>query len=159
MNSFAERKTSWEETQVNPVVTRFPERQEKFATSSGIPVDRVYGPAEVDADFDVNLGFPGEYPFTRGVQSTMYRGGIGRCGSMRALPRPLNQRALQISAQPGADRAVGGFRFAHANWLRLRRPDGPGRSGQGGRQHPQPGRHGDFAGRHSIGQSEHQHDD
>ena len=74
MNSFAERKTSWEETQVNPVVTRFPERQEKFATSSGIPVDRVYGPAEVDADFDVNLGFPGEYPFTRGVQSTMYRG-------------------------------------------------------------------------------------
>lgn len=58
MNSFAERKTSWEETQVNPVVTRFPERQEKFATSSGIPVDRVYGPAEVDADYDVNLGFP-----------------------------------------------------------------------------------------------------
>jgi len=74
MNSFEERKTSWEETQVNPVVTRFPERQEKFATSSGIPVDRVYGPAEVDADYDAKLGFPGEYPFTRGVQSTMYRG-------------------------------------------------------------------------------------
>ncbi len=74
MNSFEERKTRWEETQVNPVVTRFPERQEKFATSSGIPVDRVYGPAEVDADYDAKLGFPGEYPFTRGVQSTMYRG-------------------------------------------------------------------------------------
>lgn len=74
MNSFEERKMSWEETQVNPVVKRFPERQEKFATSSGIPVDRVYGPAEVDADYDAKLGFPGEYPFTRGVQSTMYRG-------------------------------------------------------------------------------------
>ena len=74
MNSFAERKTSWEETQVNPVVTRFPERQEKFSTSSGIPGDRGFGPAEADTDYDGNLGFPGEYPFTRGVQSTMYRG-------------------------------------------------------------------------------------
>jgi methylmalonyl-CoA mutase N-terminal domain/subunit len=52
-----------------------PERRKTFATSSGIPLAPLYTPAAAPADaYPERLGFPGEYPFTRGVQSTMYRG-------------------------------------------------------------------------------------
>ncbi|HYR18696.1 MAG TPA: methylmalonyl-CoA mutase family protein [Myxococcales bacterium] len=47
-------------------------RQERFATASGIELDPLYGPRETD--YEEKLGFPGEYPYTRGVQPTMYRG-------------------------------------------------------------------------------------
>ncbi len=47
-------------------------RQERFATTSGIELDPLYGPR--DTDYEEKLGFPGEYPYTRGVQPTMYRG-------------------------------------------------------------------------------------
>ena len=73
MTTFEESKNEWEQTVIKPVTDKFPERRKDFQTSSGIPVDRVYGPAEQDAYAD-KLGFPGEYPFTRGVQPTMYRG-------------------------------------------------------------------------------------
>lgn len=72
--SFDERKRQWEETSVLPGLKRFPERRPQFSTSSDIPVDRVYGPAHPDPDYNDKLNFPGEYPFTRGVQPTMYRG-------------------------------------------------------------------------------------
>ena len=74
MSTFDESKKRWEDAYVLPVVNRSPERRENFTTSSDIPVDRVYGPADAEADYAARLGFPGEYPFTRGVQSTMYRG-------------------------------------------------------------------------------------
>lgn len=72
--SFEDKKRRWEETQLFPILGKFPERQEAFVTSSGIPVERVYGPGYDDPDYDERLGLPGEYPFTRGVQPTMYRG-------------------------------------------------------------------------------------
>ena len=75
-NSLQERKQDWEQASVAPVISRFPERKHPFTTSSDIELDRVYlpdGTCDVDAYMD-NLGFPGEYPFTRGVQPTMYRG-------------------------------------------------------------------------------------
>ncbi|HEX5479476.1 MAG TPA: methylmalonyl-CoA mutase family protein [Dehalococcoidia bacterium] len=51
------------------------ERDVPFETSSGRPVERVYGPAAIEGFDELgDLGFPGEYPFTRGVQPTMYRG-------------------------------------------------------------------------------------
>ncbi len=50
------------------------ERHEKFQTSSHIPVERLYVPSDIDDEYREKLGFPGEYPFTRGVQPTMYRG-------------------------------------------------------------------------------------
>ncbi len=51
-----------------------PERNEKFFTGSGDEVNRLYTPADIE-DFDYNdIGFPGSYPYTRGVQPTMYRG-------------------------------------------------------------------------------------
>lgn len=63
----------WEEEKVNPAIERFPERSPEFTTSSGIPVKRLYTPDDAGIDYEADLGFPGEYPFTRGVQPTMYR--------------------------------------------------------------------------------------
>jgi len=51
-----------------------PEREERFSTSSNIQVDRVYTPLDVqNFDYARDLGFPGEYPYTRGIYPTMYR--------------------------------------------------------------------------------------
>jgi len=51
------------------------ERKERFTTLSGIPLERVYGPDSiVDSDTEASIGYPGEYPFTRGIYPTMYRG-------------------------------------------------------------------------------------
>src|SRR5216117_336128 len=51
-----------------------PARPHGFATSSGIPLDAVYEPSPKPAGFDERVGRPGEPPFVRGVQATMYRG-------------------------------------------------------------------------------------
>ncbi len=67
-------KKRWEKETREPVVNRFPERKEQFKTSSAIPVEPIYIPSGSDVDYGEKLGFPGEYPFTRGVQPTMYRG-------------------------------------------------------------------------------------
>ncbi|MFW9944098.1 MAG: methylmalonyl-CoA mutase [Candidatus Sifarchaeia archaeon] len=65
----------WKDTVVRTVIGRFPERKERFETSSGIPVKRIYTPVETESvNYMKDIGFPGEYPFTRGVQPTMYRG-------------------------------------------------------------------------------------
>ena len=74
MDNLKRAKREWEKTTVKKVTARFPERQERFETLSGIPLDRVYTPADVEVDYLNDLGFPGQYPFTRGVQPTMYRG-------------------------------------------------------------------------------------
>jgi len=69
-------KEAWENSTLAKVISRFPERKSRFTTSSDIELDRVYIPDEpCDVDtYREQLGFPGEYPFTRGVQPTMYRG-------------------------------------------------------------------------------------
>jgi methylmalonyl-CoA mutase N-terminal domain/subunit len=72
MNDLEENRKQWEQETLQPTLERFQERKEKFETSSGIPVDGLYLPTE--DDYQEKLGFPGEYPFTRGVQPTMYRG-------------------------------------------------------------------------------------
>ncbi len=69
-----ELKRQWEATTVQSTLNRFPERQPEFQTESGIPVERVYTPADLKIEYAQDLGFPGDYPFTRGVQPTMYRG-------------------------------------------------------------------------------------
>src|ERR1700678_186255 len=71
----ADARKNWEERKLNPALKRGPERKPKFVTSSGIEVKRTYTPDDLNGqDFVHDLGFPGEYPFTRGVQPTMYRG-------------------------------------------------------------------------------------
>jgi methylmalonyl-CoA mutase N-terminal domain/subunit len=51
-----------------------PERKPSFETTSGVEVKRVYTPGDARVDYDADLGAPGEFPFTRGIQPTMYRG-------------------------------------------------------------------------------------
>ena len=69
------KKLEWQEVTLAPALKRFPERQEKFETSSGIDVSPVYTPEDIlDFDYAAVLGYPGEYPFTRGIQPNMYRG-------------------------------------------------------------------------------------
>jgi methylmalonyl-CoA mutase, N-terminal domain len=63
-------RENWERETLNPSLKKSPERQPNFETSSGIPLERTYGPDEPAE----KLGWPGEYPYTRGVQPTMYRG-------------------------------------------------------------------------------------
>ena len=72
MSDFKSKLTAWQEKS-EKAVARFPERREEFTTSSEIPVQRLYTPEDVEGDYIDKLGFPGEYPYTRGVQSTMYR--------------------------------------------------------------------------------------
>ncbi len=68
-------KAEWEGESVSKTVSRFPERRERFETPSGIPVERLYTPLDTATlDYLRDLGFPGQYPYTRGVQPTMYRG-------------------------------------------------------------------------------------
>jgi len=68
-------KQEWQETTLTSTLKRFKERQQKFETTSGISLSQVYTPEDLtDFDYSTWLSYPGEYPFTRGIQSTMYRG-------------------------------------------------------------------------------------
>jgi len=70
-----EKKNIWEETRLKSVLARHPERKEEFKTLSDMPIERLYSPTDIeDLDYLKDLGFPGEWPYTRGVQPTMYRG-------------------------------------------------------------------------------------
>ena len=80
-NKLTTLKQTWQENTLAPVVRRFPERKERFTTSSpSIVIQPLYSPSEEAtteksaADYMQKLGFPGEFPFTRGVQPNMYRG-------------------------------------------------------------------------------------
>ena len=68
-------KHEWLRTTYGKATERFAERKEQFESSSGAPVDPLYGPEDIaDWNYHEKLGYPGEYPYTRGVQPTMYRG-------------------------------------------------------------------------------------
>src|SRR5512145_1671496 len=68
------KKNEWEERILKRTLEKNRERKEIFKATS-LPVQRLYGPEEVQGlDYERDLGYPGAYPFTRGVQPTMYRG-------------------------------------------------------------------------------------
>jgi methylmalonyl-CoA mutase N-terminal domain/subunit len=67
-------KSRWLEAVWGKAVKKAPERRATFETTSGVPLEPVYDAADVKPGLEGRLGLPGEYPFTRGVQSTMYRG-------------------------------------------------------------------------------------
>ena len=65
----------WKNTTVKQFLAKAPERKEKFMTDDGFEIKRVYTPTDLENwDYLEKLGFPGQYPFTRGVYATMYRG-------------------------------------------------------------------------------------
>lgn len=83
--TLTDQYNKWKETTLKKSLERFPERKARFATSSGIELPRLVLPGAGDLDtpdeqgllaqrYLDKLGFPGEYPFTRGIQPTMYRG-------------------------------------------------------------------------------------
>jgi methylmalonyl-CoA mutase N-terminal domain/subunit len=72
--TITEQYSRWKETTHKKSIERFPERKGVFLTSSGIELPAVLPPTVEDPSYSEKLGFPGEYPFTRGVQPTMYRG-------------------------------------------------------------------------------------
>lgn len=68
-------KEEWKKEILQKSLNREKERKDIFTTISGMPIERLYTPLETDAlDYNEQLGYPGQYPFTRGVQPTMYRG-------------------------------------------------------------------------------------
>ncbi len=72
---FEQARREWEERTLKPSLARAAERPGPYADSSGAPVERLHTPADTAAmDYVRDLGFPGEFPYTRGVQPTMYRG-------------------------------------------------------------------------------------
>ena len=75
MKKIQDSLKQWEDTSLKKVLDRSPERQEEFTTESGIPVNRLYTPLDLpEWDYNEALGFPGQYPYTRGVYPSMYRG-------------------------------------------------------------------------------------
>jgi methylmalonyl-CoA mutase N-terminal domain/subunit len=68
------RKEKWEKETLAKSLVSLPERKKEFLTSSNTSINRIYTPLDVqDSDYLRDLGFPGEYPYTRGVYPTMYR--------------------------------------------------------------------------------------
>jgi methylmalonyl-CoA mutase N-terminal domain/subunit len=87
-------KKRWEKERLDPLVNKYPERKEGFTTPSGIPLPATLIPEDINLNYGEDLGFPGEYPFTRGVQANMHR---GRFWTMRqyagfASPEESNER-------------------------------------------------------------------
>ena len=75
LDPIVKEKDRWERETLAKTLAKFPERLSEFTTVSGIPIERLYTPADVeDLDYMKDLGFPGEFPFTRGVYPTVYRG-------------------------------------------------------------------------------------
>ncbi|MGB5373737.1 MAG: methylmalonyl-CoA mutase family protein [Polyangiales bacterium] len=89
-----ERAAQWRDQDVQPAVARQALRKKRFVTHSDLEVPDLLTPADFDDGYDRDLGFPGQFPYTRGVQPTMYR---GRLWTMRMFagfgtPRQTNER-------------------------------------------------------------------
>jgi len=94
MANVASEKGRWEEETLRPFLERHGERKERFITVSNEEIKRLYTPEDVEIDYERDLGNPGEYPFTRGIYPTMYR---GRLWTMRQFagyggPEETNRR-------------------------------------------------------------------
>jgi len=74
-NTLRDAMKAWEEQTLKPTLARAKERVAEFTTPSGLPVKRLYTPEDAEGrDYLEAVGFPGQYPFTRGIYPTMYRG-------------------------------------------------------------------------------------
>ncbi|MCS6872442.1 MAG: methylmalonyl-CoA mutase family protein [Anaerolineae bacterium] len=75
LEELAQERDRWEETTLHKTLARMPERRDEFITTSGKPIARLYTPLDIpNFDYMTDLGFPGEYPFTRGIHATGHRG-------------------------------------------------------------------------------------
>ncbi len=75
LNTLRNRVQKWQKQVLEPYLAQAPERKEIFENASGIPLERIYTPASnAGSSYEKELGMPGEYPYTRGVYPSMYRG-------------------------------------------------------------------------------------
>jgi methylmalonyl-CoA mutase, N-terminal domain len=97
-----QEKRRWQRDTIEPSLKKMPERMAKFTTTSGVEVARLYTAADLEGfDYERDLGDPGEYPFTRGIHRTMYR---GRLWTMRQFsgfgaPEDTNRRLHYLLEQ------------------------------------------------------------
>jgi methylmalonyl-CoA mutase N-terminal domain/subunit len=96
-----DEEARWRAEQVRKAIARHPLRKDRFVTHSDVEVPDLLTPADVDMEYERQLGFAGEFPYTRGVQPTMYR---GRLWTMRMFagfgtPRQTNQRFRYLLEQ------------------------------------------------------------
>ncbi|HSE04187.1 MAG TPA: methylmalonyl-CoA mutase family protein, partial [Methylomirabilota bacterium] len=70
----AEEQAAWEARELAEFLARQPEERADYRTGSGLPVQRLYTPADIAGAPADNIGLPGRYPYTRGPYPTMYRG-------------------------------------------------------------------------------------
>ncbi len=95
IEEIAKAKREWEEGPLAKEMAKHPERKEKFLSLSDLEIKRVYTPEDIkDFDYMRDLGLPGQYPFTRGVHTTMYRGRIWTIRQFAGFgtPEQTNQR-------------------------------------------------------------------
>jgi methylmalonyl-CoA mutase N-terminal domain/subunit len=100
--SYSRSLGEWEERTLQPWLRAAPERKESFATTSGSKLKRLYGPSDIDGIDPVqDIGFPGEYPFTRGIYPSMYRGRLWtmRLFSGYGTPEDTNRRLKYLLAK------------------------------------------------------------
>ena len=95
------RANEWREGEVKDALGRQPLRKERFSTLSDLEVPDLVTPADIETEYERDLGFPGRFPYTRGVQPTMYR---GRLWTMRMFagfgtPRQTNERFRYLLEQ------------------------------------------------------------
>jgi len=100
----SKNKKEWTDKTLGPSIERFPERRKEFRTDSGLKIEPLYDPESVavqDLDYVRDLGYPGEYPYTRGVQPNTYRGRIWtmRQYSGYATAADTNQRYRYLLEQ------------------------------------------------------------
>jgi methylmalonyl-CoA mutase N-terminal domain/subunit len=98
----SEGERRWEAQTLKPSLPKSPERKERFTTLSGVPVERLYTPADLAGfDYARDAGDPGEYPYTRGIHPNMYRGKIWtmRQFSGFGTPEDTNRRLHYLLQQ------------------------------------------------------------
>src|SRR4029453_1310674 len=84
----------WENETLDPVLKKRPERKSNFQTVSLEEVDRLYTPADVsDIDFPNDIAFPGEFPYTRGIHPTGYRGKLWTMRQFAGFSTPEDTNA------------------------------------------------------------------
>jgi methylmalonyl-CoA mutase N-terminal domain/subunit len=98
----SEAETRWQQEVLKPSLAKSPERKKAFTTLSGAPVQRLYTPTDLgEFDYTRDLADPGEYPFTRGIHPTMYRGKVWTMRQFSGFgsPEDTNQRLHYLLKQ------------------------------------------------------------
>lgn len=120
LEEIKKNREAWEKGPLDKALSKFGERKEEFTSISGTPINRLYTPEDTDESrYMTDLGFPGNYPYTRGVQPTMYRGrfwtmrqyaGFGSAAETNARYRYLLEKgqtglsvAFDLPTQAGYD--------------------------------------------------------